>query len=299
MKPEIVGPFGLTSECAPLVAGATAVLVETARSDATIPEEGEAAETIKAILLAGATHEGPDGTVGAWSNNAPQTGPDRGRTERPLDEIVGAGHVNIDRAHQIITGGSTPGGSSFDSAGTAGAHGWHLDNLDAGDERWWQFSLPNGADELSVVVTWNRSVNSGFTGYALADINLDLHQLVDGVAVPLIGDETAFGSGNVASESAVDNLEHLWVTDLLPGTWLLRATRVDGGTTGVDLAAAWWSSDSTGSTPGDLNGDGSVGVDDLLQLLAAWGPCDSCIEDLNGDGAIGIDDLLYMLSLWS
>jgi trimeric autotransporter adhesin len=52
---------------------------------------------------------------------------------------------------------------------------------------------------------------------------------------------------------------------------------------------------------GDLNGDGSVGVADLLILLAAWGPCDdpeNCPADLDGDGAVGVADLLILLSNW-
>jgi hypothetical protein len=55
--------------------------------------------------------------------------------------------------------------------------------------------------------------------------------------------------------------------------------------------------------PGDLNGDGGVGIADLLALLAAWGPCpdppgDECPADLDGDGAVGIGDLLILLANW-
>ena len=53
---------------------------------------------------------------------------------------------------------------------------------------------------------------------------------------------------------------------------------------------------------GDLDGDGSVGVSDLLILLASWGPCadcDDCAADLNGDCSVGTSDLLILLSNWS
>jgi len=53
---------------------------------------------------------------------------------------------------------------------------------------------------------------------------------------------------------------------------------------------------------GDVNGDGSVGVGDLLQLLSAWGECDdpgACPEDLDGDGSVGVNDLLTLLGNWS
>jgi hypothetical protein len=53
--------------------------------------------------------------------------------------------------------------------------------------------------------------------------------------------------------------------------------------------------------PEDLNGDGSVDVLDLLQLLDAWGPCPrggDCPEDLNDDGAVDVLDLLQLLDAW-
>ncbi len=54
-------------------------------------------------------------------------------------------------------------------------------------------------------------------------------------------------------------------------------------------------------TPGDLDGDGAVGVLDLLELLAAWGPCPPapCPADLDGSGDVGVADLLIQLSNWT
>ena len=55
---------------------------------------------------------------------------------------------------------------------------------------------------------------------------------------------------------------------------------------------------------GDLDGDGAVGINDFLALLAAWGPCPdpcppSCPGDLDGDCTIGITDFLILLANWS
>ena len=53
---------------------------------------------------------------------------------------------------------------------------------------------------------------------------------------------------------------------------------------------------------GDLDGDGAVGITDLLALLSAWGPCpdppETCPADLDGDSAVGITDFLILLANW-
>ena len=43
-------------------------------------------------------------------------------------------------------------------------------------------------------------------------------------------------------------------------------------------------------------------MDDLTQLLAQWGACSGtsgdCSGDLNGDGTVDVADLLMILSAW-
>ena len=51
--------------------------------------------------------------------------------------------------------------------------------------------------------------------------------------------------------------------------------------------------------PGDINGDGEVAVDDILAVIAAFGPCDGCPEDVNGDGTVDVNDLLQVLNCWN
>ncbi len=54
--------------------------------------------------------------------------------------------------------------------------------------------------------------------------------------------------------------------------------------------------------PGDLDGDGAVGVADLVMLLGEWGSCpahpDACPADIDRDGGVGIADLLILLANW-
>jgi YVTN family beta-propeller protein len=53
---------------------------------------------------------------------------------------------------------------------------------------------------------------------------------------------------------------------------------------------------------GDIDLDGTVGVNDFLLLLAAWGPCPDppapCPADLDGDGMVGVNDFLILLANW-
>ena len=56
--------------------------------------------------------------------------------------------------------------------------------------------------------------------------------------------------------------------------------------------------------PADLNGDGVVDVNDLLELLGSWGTCDSgcgpdCPADVNGDCVVDVNDLLQLLASWT
>jgi hypothetical protein len=44
-----------------------------------------------------------------------------------------------------------------------------------------------------------------------------------------------------------------------------------------------------------------VNAQDLAVLLSAWGPCancDACVADLNGDCTVGPQDLAQLLSAW-
>lgn len=58
--------------------------------------------------------------------------------------------------------------------------------------------------------------------------------------------------------------------------------------------------DQTGGTcSGDLNGDGEVGLEDLLMILSGYGePCAQCAEDIDGDGKIGLFDLITVVHGW-
>ena len=61
--------------------------------------------------------------------------------------------------------------------------------------------------------------------------------------------------------------------------------------------------ESTPPVPGDVDGDGLVGITDFVALLTAWGPCPApcpptCPADLDGDCNVGITDFLLLLANW-
>ena len=47
----------------------------------------------------------------------------------------------------------------------------------------------------------------------------------------------------------------------------------------------------------DLNGDGNVGLADLLVVFGDWGAFDSA-SDLNSDGIVDVTDLLIIMDNW-
>ena len=49
---------------------------------------------------------------------------------------------------------------------------------------------------------------------------------------------------------------------------------------------------------GDIDGDGEVDVLDLLEVIAAWGSCDSCPEDFDGNGEVNVADILVLIAAW-
>lgn len=48
----------------------------------------------------------------------------------------------------------------------------------------------------------------------------------------------------------------------------------------------------------DISDDGEVSIEDILILIAFWGPCDACIADLDMSGEVDISDLLIVIDNW-
>ena len=78
--------------------------------------------------------------------------------------------------------------------------------------------------------------------------------------------------------------------------WAARQINIDEGSgLSIDTVAA--------GIPGDLNGDGYVGLDDLQPILDHWNqdvtPGDLTAGDVTNDGYVGLDDLQPVLDHWN
>ena len=128
---------------------------------------------------------------------------------------------------------------------------------------------------------------------------------VIGDAPAALDEDEPQGRSWVASGNNLDNLGANKLFGTIdsfgfPGNWLIRASDTPDPT----------SQDQDGNgvpdecPPGDLDGDGTIGILDFLSLLAAWGPCPapcppSCVADLDGDCDVGITDFLLLLANWT
>jgi hypothetical protein len=120
------------------------------------------------------------------------------------------------------------------------------------------------------------------------------------------GTDLGFGSGPGTFEGTFEtsDLNGIAVEGFFPPYSIVDISigAINGGIEGTGyFVDSFINFDLQGVIPGDLDGDGSVGTADLLQLLAAWGPCgncDKCPEDLDGDCNVATSDLLILLSNW-
>lgn len=298
MRPELVAPLSTSSATTGLVSGVSALLVETARTDDSLDSQADDTEVIKALLLAGASRQ----TLQSWANGAVLAGADRGRSTRPLDDTYGAGMVNADRSHRMLTEGRTWGGLNPTSPGAADLRGWDLAFCLSGSSRWWSFSLDGSVSNATIAATWNRIVLDDFSGYSMGNVDLELWRVdADGSLHSLVGDEglAYFEGGNVTSQSGVDNVELLSIDGLAAGEYVLELRHDPSGVASIIAGLAWYLEDPVVvEVPGDLTGDGVVGVEDLLLVISEWNCSVDCTADATGDGFVSVEDLLVVIANW-
>jgi hypothetical protein len=197
-----------------------------------------------------------------------------------------------------------------------------------------EFVSPDGR---SIWASKPTDLGNGLWHYEYALLNIDMDRQVGSVSIPLPAgayvtniefhaphhhdepfntkDPDAVPIDNAPWDVVVASDSITWSTTTNPLRWaMLYNFRFDSnvpperydhtfglfrpGTPTHLLASGWSPSLSYTGCLGDTDGDGSVGVTDFLNLLAAWGPCPGCPEDLNFDGAVNVQDFLVLLSQW-
>ncbi|HWB19979.1 MAG TPA: hypothetical protein VG711_06745 [Phycisphaerales bacterium] len=299
LKPEIVADAPYTSYSTPIVSAACAVLEQTAMTDISVSADTNARrpEVIKAVLLAGAVHRA------GWTNNPVTSGASRGITTQPIDAHYGVDVVNVNNSHLILTGAEQNGQRAVPASMTATWTGWDLASVNDNSSMYYRFHVCNLAPEVSILATWNRQIPIFSSAGTSANFTLTLWkvQTASTSLQTLVGNPglSVFTTGNVVSQSSVDNIEHLYINNLQPGDYVLQVSRSDGLGGSRDVAVAWQFSPSS-LVQGDATGDCLVNIDDLTSIILSWGTCtNACPADLNNDGVVDIDDLTAVILGWS
>jgi hypothetical protein len=288
-RPDIVVPRPSDAESpAPSTSRSTATVSSAATLLADVGEGTDAArtETIRALLLAGATKrefagfiDPATGLENSWARTPTQ----------PLDDLFGAGELNIYNSYLSHLGGQYPGAEG-PPADSVGSYGWDYQNFKSyptvGDMVY-NFTIPVGstADELSIVLAWNAKITdtpaAGFTPLESLQ-NLDLR---------LYDSTTTFLGTEIDSSISTDyNVEHVYQEGLGPGTYSL----VVSGAAGWDYGLAWRMATLFDEPSADFNEDGYVDGNDLMAWQRHVGMLINATHadgDADGDGDVDEFDL--------
>ena len=208
-KPEIVAPSAYTSYATPMVTSAAAFLIDAVNGVSSAADP----LILKATLLAGA-----DKAISADWNQTPT---------RPIDEVYGAGELDIYESFFIQKANQQAAGSTLQR------RGWNLANLSSNSSHNYTITVPEGFElhDLSALVTWYRQVTYASNYWwkpktftpSLANLSLQL---------------SGANITTYISDSPVDNIEHIWRGDgqaLSAGSYTLTVATDEP----VEYALAW------------------------------------------------------------
>jgi hypothetical protein len=213
-KPDITAPATETSFSTPLVAGAAAILIQGGRRLGPETAAATNSRTVKALLLNGAVK--PSG----WTHT----------TTSPLDPNYGAGVMNIYNSYEELTG-LRHGPAKAELSGTEHTPLTSGTTLDV--QRGWDYRsiisgarldgvnhyriMASGTGDLITTLVWNK-------GYGEKQINQLQLYVYDGSG-DLLG----------SSVSTVDNVQHVWLTNLAAGLYEIEVVKIAGsaGSIGV------------------------------------------------------------------
>jgi hypothetical protein len=223
----------------------------------------------------------------------------------PLDEQMGAGHLNAKRALQQFAPGEfdlTPSGP--DQEATVPAIGWDFGHTNGtfGLNRYVIDQELEEGDVISITLAWDRLVEFEIDGGTsdFFDPGDTFEDYSDPDADDVINDldlflvESATSTQVLFSIASVGTVEHIFASVPFTGNFEIWVVQEDADVPGgQDYGLAWWyglAPEIVVPRPGDFDGDGDVDGDDLDIWEAAYGLADAA--DANGDGDSDGDDFL-------
>ncbi len=222
-KPDITAPADYTSFSTPQIAGTAALLLQAGLRGDGGSDTNAAADirVLKALLLNGAVKPMN------WTNGA----------ATPLDARYGAGVVNVLNTYQQLAGGkhgytvsvSVSTGAAHPPTGATGTvsvlSGWDFNTNSSSvpndGVNHYYFNVTNSVAGqkflATATLTWNRHYNATYliSPASINDLNLFLYNCANSNLV-------------MCSTSLVDNVEHLYVTNLAQGRYDLQVLKRGG-----------------------------------------------------------------------
>jgi hypothetical protein len=294
--PSLVPPDDLTSWGVPMAASSSALLLQEEDKPAVAGSLSQPARSLlaKCLLMEGCTRQeftcSTKGAGGPWRKGFATPTTDG---SVPLDYRYGAGELNIDNSHRILTTNTQQVQSS---SVTRLVPGWNYTTINNGNTHQYFFDVPasNLQREFSVLVTWNRKVTRGGAmgttlTPTLANINLKLYNA------------TGFTRGSQIDQSisTIDNVEFIVVKPIATGRYVFEVTT----DTNWEYAVAW---DLRSALPPDLNMDGDVDTDDVA-LFKGCATHSGVVQnvanckaaDFDGDGDVDMNDFAKLQRCYS
>ena len=157
---------------------------------------------------------------------------------------------------------------------------------------WNNSGVQLNADPLDIDAAYNL-IEGGFPGAAFGFVGDPLF---------VGGGDYRLQAGSPCIDSGLNSAAVGLVVDVYGDPRFVNAARPDCPQPGADCGKApiidmGAAEHQPGPCP-DLDGDGFVGINDFLDLLAAWGPNPGHPADYDGDGFVGISDFLLLLASW-
>lgn len=198
LKPDLVVGIAKPSDATALASGAAAVL----KSEAAARGVRVGQLAVKSMLMAGAERDA------GWRRGRP-SGKDNATA--PLDFEQGAGQLRLDRSFDILTAGRYTAGA------VAPETGWDTARMPRGQTRAvYRVQVARALAQWSAVLSWNREI-AGLN----AKGRYDSTPAMADFSMSLLAGKKGWRTVIAHSDSAVDNVETLTLTDLPAGVYTL------------------------------------------------------------------------------